>query len=961
MIEALEPRKMLAVFTGTTGNDTINIFASGSTTHVVVNGVDDSTTDLNITIGGGLGDDHFTVQSTRTGSSILVLGQNGNDFLENPSVLDLDAVFRGVFTFDGGSHTDTLAADNRLGSTTAMTVDLQLEAIVKNRAFAWMGYLNTEVVLFGDSNGSNRICFTSSQAAGEPVVTHLDIRGNGGNDVITNTHSLSPSTGDWFTSMPSVSAFVDGGSGTDTLLLKNNSALGETVTINSTSIDVDSMFKGAGPLTYATCESIDFLGNNGGESVIINSKPSGTVLHFDASAGNDTFTVGGGDFDNGFLLSNTTLLGGTGADAIVYQDGGDTAGNIYSWGASSLARGTLGFNVSSIETRTLHSANALVFNGVPNTIDLNTCASDVLGTTIVGGWPSVVNVMQAGTLDNLFGSLAVNLGGGASSQLIINDQNSGGPVNGYQVSGTFVSKNNTNQTISYSGVGQLTLNTSGVFDVVNATGTGAGTALNLNTNGGDDMINVGGGNLDADFGGNVTVNGGSGANTATLSNAGDTTLETQTLNGATFTDGFSHTFNSLDTLTIICGSGGTSMAINATAHKTFVGGGSGPDTFTVGGGDIDANLLPTEALALDIGGGGGTDSIILNDINDTVQSADFYRFSVLPSLEEQFQRIDNNQHYVRWSNMEGIVLEASSTNPPGDSSAIEVNDAITPLRINGNAGNDNVFVRKADALVTVHTGLGGADTLIVGDHEGISSDSATVIVELSDDVDVLAIRSGFTLRVNAAAVLYKNIGASDHLSIDGILDLHGGFLSRNPMPVSPVSTFRAMLINGRNGGAWNGTGPLGVINSSLAASTPVSDGVGFGLGSQANPTTIGPFNIAPGDTLLRYTLDGDADLDTDVDLDDVGRWSINFTGELGGVGASKVWVEGDWDYDGDADLDDVGKWSVNFTGELGGGLGSPVTSSLSTRLADRNSLANRPFARLRYPFASDRIITSVVV
>jgi hypothetical protein len=62
----------------------------------------------------------------------------------------------------------------------------------------------------------------------------------------------------------------------------------------------------------------------------------------------------------------------------------------------------------------------------------------------------------------------------------------------------------------------------------------------------------------------------------------------------------------------------------------------------------------------------------------------------------------------------------------------------------------------------------------------------------------------------------------------------------------------------------------------------------------------------------------------------VGKWSTNFTGELGGgAGATKLWVQGDWDYDGDADLDDVGKWSTNFTGELGGtGLGSPAGTTL---------------------------------
>jgi hypothetical protein len=70
--------------------------------------------------------------------------------------------------------------------------------------------------------------------------------------------------------------------------------------------------------------------------------------------------------------------------------------------------------------------------------------------------------------------------------------------------------------------------------------------------------------------------------------------------------------------------------------------------------------------------------------------------------------------------------------------------------------------------------------------------------------------------------------------------------------------------------------------------------------------------------LFKYTFRGDAYRDGDVDLDDIGRYSLNFTGELGGSGP-KVWWDGDWDYDGDLDFEDAGIRSLNFTGELGGG------------------------------------------
>src|SRR6185369_16762622 len=91
-----------------------------------------------------------------------------------------------------------------------------------------------------------------------------------------------------------------------------------------------------------------------------------------------------------------------------------------------------------------------------------------------------------------------------------------------------------------------------------------------------------------------------------------------------------------------------------------------------------------------------------------------------------------------------------------------------------------------------------------------------------------------------------------------------------------LAAFRTLLRFGFNGGAWNGTNALGSINSSLAASSPGSDGVGYGLGSEIAPTSIGPFTINSGDTLIRHTLNGDADLSATVDLADFNRLAANF-------------------------------------------------------------------------------------
>jgi hypothetical protein len=160
--------------------------------------------------------------------------------------------------------------------------------------------------------------------------------------------------------------------------------------------------------------------------------------------------------------------------------------------------------------------------------------------------------------------------------------------------------------------------------------------------------------------------------------------------------------------------------------------------------------------------------------------------------------------------------------------------------------------------------------------------------------DSLLVVGSFTVAAGAQRTLHVD---SLNVTISGKLDLNDNRLIIDYTDASPIDEVRSMLADGR-------------LFSSLADAS-------HGLGYAEAGAPVG------GSVLVEFTVFGDADLDADVDLDDVGQWAVNFTGDLGGIGADKFWFEGDWDYDGDVDLDDVGKWSTNFTGELGGsGAGS---------------------------------------
>ena len=78
---------MLTSFFGTGGNDALSIFVTGSTTHVVINGADNATSDLNITINASGGNDVVSVAGTRSSSNVTVLGGSATTCSRTPSLI----------------------------------------------------------------------------------------------------------------------------------------------------------------------------------------------------------------------------------------------------------------------------------------------------------------------------------------------------------------------------------------------------------------------------------------------------------------------------------------------------------------------------------------------------------------------------------------------------------------------------------------------------------------------------------------------------------------------------------------------------------------------------------------------------------------------------------------------------------------------------------------------------------
>jgi hypothetical protein len=142
-----------------------------------------------------------------------------------------------------------------------------------------------------------------------------------------------------------------------------------------------------------------------------------------------------------------------------------------------------------------------------------------------------------------------------------------------------------------------------------------------------------------------------------------------------------------------------------------------------------------------------------------------------------------------------------------------------------------------------------------------------------------------------------------------------------------------MLINGYYGGAWNGTD--GSIFSTAASLSGLH---GLGLASSADlfGEAGGEFfgrSVDSTTALLRYTFNGDANLDGTVDSLDFDR----FIASYGILDGSAGWAQGDFDCNGAINTLDFNSLAGNFGQTLlaplpGAGLGAVVPEPIVTGL-----------------------------
>jgi hypothetical protein len=236
------------------------------------------------------------------------------------------------------------------------------------------------------------------------------------------------------------------------------------------------------------------------------------------------------------------------------------------------------------------------------------------------------------------------------------------------------------------------------------------------------------------------------------------------------------------------------------------------------------------------------------------------------------------------------------------------------LVLTGTAGNNAAAFDTAsvslDGFAFTHAGVELRRYESAGGLDSLSVNSGTVSLTTTEHLANLSVAAGATAAMTP--------GGNKALVLDALSVAAGGRLDAadNAMIFtnSTVSAVRALVAAGFNEGRWDGSGG---INSSTAAADPSGlTALGYASNAELNRTSFGGvMGLTSTDVLVRFTYAGDANLDGQVDIGDLGLLAGAWQQPSG-----KSWFDGDFTYDGAVDIGDLGL----LAGSWQKGVGNPL-------------------------------------
>jgi len=152
------------------------------------------------------------------------------------------------------------------------------------------------------------------------------------------------------------------------------------------------------------------------------------------------------------------------------------------------------------------------------------------------------------------------------------------------------------------------------------------------------------------------------------------------------------------------------------------------------------------------------------------------------------------------------------------------------------------------------------------------------------------------------------------LTTTGVIDLNDNDMLIHDTTAGALQKYETFVKNARNNGAWN---MPGITSTAAKNASPQNKGLGVISGANfqsANGGAGALFNgrtVAGTDTLIKFTFNGDTDLNGVVNFDDYARTDSGFNNNRTG------WFNGDFDYNGVVNFDDYGLIDLAFNTQGG--------------------------------------------
>ena len=252
---------------------------------------------------------------------------------------------------------------------------------------------------------------------------------------------------------------------------------------------------------------------------------------------------------------------------------------------------------------------------------------------------------------------------------------------------------------------------------------------------------------------------------------------------------------------------------------------------------------------------------------------------------------------LTYSGVEGLGYTGTTG---GD--AVSLTTGRLPFAFAGGGGGDALTVSGGTFAPAADLGADGTVlslSVVSAGAATFSTNQTLASLTLSKQSTAAVTGTGRVLRTTALSVDTAGASALDLGSNAMIVDYAGA---------SPLGGIASALASGYAAGAWTGNG---IRSSSAAANTAFALGYGeagtvLGLTGSDTGTFMGQ-TVDATSVLVRYTRNGDANLDGAVTIADFNALAAKFNATTG-VG----WVDGDFNYDGQVTIADFNLLAANF-------------------------------------------------